>query len=966
MYRTKLLSLSKTSLLGILLLSSLFLTLSMPLAAQTQTGSIKGNIKDKISGEAVIGANVSIQGGSIGSSTDIDGNFLINKVQEGTYTISITSIGYKPATIPDVKVESGKVSIIETFIEEDIKGLEAVVVTAQRETNTVVSLIREIKLAEQVAVGVSAEQISRTQDRDAAQVIRRVPGVSLVDNRFVIVRGLSQRYNAVMLNGVLTPSSEVDVKSFSFDLVPSSVIDRMLIFKSGAGELPGEFAGGIIQIYTKNVPDENFITAGISTGVRFGTTFNNVQKIPGGGLDFLGFDDGSRKIPSNFPAMNYSQPPAFNDLSDVNRATLVNQLPNNWKANSQNVSPDLRLNFAIGRRFKVKNWTVGNLTSINYSNTNQYANITLDAYNYDGKGGSDKIFQYNDNQILNNIRLGILHNWLFRINAKNSIEFKNLFNQMSFAETTLRTGQDIENTRTDVQSYSYRFESRSIYSGQLIGKHEIGERTNFNWVLGAAYTNQNVPDWRRARTIREINTTNPYALVIPSNPNPVEAGRFNSSLNETVFSATANLERKIGKSENEETASKLRIGFYTERKDRDFKSRFFGYQRVGNISEINKLPVSEAFSPAIVTGNANSLTVAEGTLPSDKYTAANTLLAGYASAFIAVNPKLSVSLGMRVEYNDQEIQSRLRNFETIKRSNPVLSPLPSVNITYDLSDKSLFRLAYAMSVNRPEFRELAPFDFYDFNLNANVIGNFKLNTAQIQNVDARWELYPSPDELISVGAFYKYFTNPIETFLLYPATGALSYTFVNSANATSYGLEIEARKSFAGVSENKFLQNLSIAANASLINSQINIGKTVEVTDPSGTVNTLDVSGVQETKRPMMNQSPYLVNVGLYYNDEKSGWQWNLLYNVFGPRIFAVGNIDAPTVYEMPRNVIDFTVTKRIKNNLEIRAGIQDILNNPVRLAQDADRNGKIDGTDTTVRSFKRGSYFTIGLSYNF
>jgi len=285
-------------------------------------------------------------------------------------------------------------------------------------------------------------------------------------------------------------------------------------------------------------------------------------------------------------------------------------------------------------------------------------------------------------------------------------------------------------------------------------------------------------------------------------------------------------------------------------------------------------------------------------------------------------------------------------------------------MTYDISDRSLLRLAYTSSVNRPEFRELAPFDFFDFTINSNVAGNASLTTATIQNIDLRYEFYPSPSELISVGAFYKYFKDPIESFAL-SNSGTLSYTFINAQSATSYGLEVEIRKSFASLSQRKLFQNLSFVANGSLIQSNIELGNTVKTVDQSGAVVTVPVDN-QDKSRPMMNQSPYLVNAGLYYNDEDKGWQFSILYNVFGRRIFIVGNDNSPTIYEMPRNILDFTAAKTFGKRLELRFGIQDILNNAFRLVQDSDRNGQITDRDQTIRSFKRGAYTTLGISYRF
>jgi uncharacterized membrane protein len=245
----------------------LFFTLSS-VSLYAQTGSIKGTIKDAKTGDALIGAAVLVEGTTNGAAADIEGSFLIPKAPAGTATLVVSYVGYKQKKI-NVQVESGKTTVVSTALDEDAgQALAEVVVTAERPTNTEVSLISEIRTAQQIATGVSAEQIVKTQDRDAAQVARRVPGVSIAENRFVLVRGLTQRYNTVMINDVIAPSSEVDIRAFSFDMIPSNMLDRMIIYKSGAAELPGDFAGGVIKIYTKKAPEENFFNVGASVSYR--------------------------------------------------------------------------------------------------------------------------------------------------------------------------------------------------------------------------------------------------------------------------------------------------------------------------------------------------------------------------------------------------------------------------------------------------------------------------------------------------------------------------------------------------------------------------------------------------------------------------------------------------------------------------------------------------------------------------
>ncbi|MFC7670976.1 carboxypeptidase-like regulatory domain-containing protein [Hymenobacter humi] len=430
-------------------------------------GTIRGTVREAKTQEPVIGASVVVDGTSIGIATDLDGTFSLAKVPAGMHTLRISSVSYQPKSIPSLQVEAGKVVVVNTTLDDAAAALDEVVVTAQRRTNTEVAVISEVRNAQAVAVGVSAEQIVRSQDRDAAQIARRVPGVSIQDNRFVLVRGLTQRYNAVMLNDVMTPSSEVDTRAFAFDMIPSNVIDRMLIFKSGSAELPGDFAGGVIKLYTKRAPEENFTNFSLQGGYRQGTTFQQVQQAEGGKYDFLGFDSGKRTIPNNWPTR------LSDDYSTGLRAAYARQLPNRWGVNSLKAAPDLRLSFNMGRRFEPGQKQVGTLTSLNYGNYHQSTNARLSFYE-NGADRNQAASFYNDRLFSNEVRLGVVQNFWLRLNGRNTLEFKNLFNQLGTSETVLREGQDITQTSNDVRAYSQRFESRSIYSGQLAGNHEPG------------------------------------------------------------------------------------------------------------------------------------------------------------------------------------------------------------------------------------------------------------------------------------------------------------------------------------------------------------------------------------------------------------------------------------------------------------------------------------------------------------
>ncbi|MBN8820652.1 MULTISPECIES: TonB-dependent receptor [unclassified Spirosoma] len=953
----------------VLLFFSLVFTLQTT-RAQVNVGTIRGTVRDGQTKEALIGCTIRIDGTQLGVTTDVEGNFLLTNVPVGNQKVIISYISYQTKEIPNVRVESGNTTAIETELLTEGKALQEVVVRGNRATNTEVAVITEIKQMKPIAVGISAQQIVKSQDRDAAAAIRRVPGVSIVDNRFVLIRGLAARYNSVLINDVITPSTEVDTRSFSFDLVPSNIIDRMIVFKSGSSELPGDFAGGVIKIYTKRRPDQNFMDAGLTLGYRANTTFQTVQTQTRSGLNWLGLWGADQQIPSSFPT-KFGE---FNSLNPLQRAAYAQLLPNSWGLKNYSVTPDIRFALNLGRRFDVGAIRFSNLTSINYASTNQFSNIDFKLYD-NGTIANAVAEQYNDANYARQSRLGVLHNWTARFSPGFTLEWKTLFNQLSITETVVRSGQRVQDG-FDVRSFSERFENRSILTSQVSGEHSVSDLTKFNWIASFGYTGRWEPDWKRVRYQRVTGATGAdgqlqtFSIATPNDPNPIDVGRFYSKLHEYVVSAIGNGEHTFGNPTDREP-NRIRFGVYAERKNRDYSARFYGYQSVGNSSVAKASDINNAFSPANVNGQ-NGFSLLDGTKPLDSYKGINTYLSGYITGDVYFGPKANLTLGFRGEYNDQGIRATRTTVEEQLVSNKVFSPLPSLNFTYKLSDRTNLRLAYSSSVNRPEFRELAPFSYFDFNLLADIRGNTALKTANIQNIDAKWEFYPTPNELISVTGFYKHFTNPIESFLLIQANG-LAYTFANANSAQNYGVELEVRKGFPN-SSSVFLQNLSVVGNVSLIKSQVNVGDIVRAPDLSGEVREYDIRGIADTQRPLAGQSPYLINAGLYYAAPKSGWQANILYNVFGQRIFAVGNRNNPTIYEMPRNVVDLNVTKLVNKKLELRLGIQDLLNQYVRFVQDFNHDGKIGSdvtsqtadADQTIRRFKRGSYYTLSAVYTF
>lgn len=924
----------------------IFIFLSSFSVAFAQPGTIKGKVTDAKTGEGLPGVNVILKGKTIGASTDFDGNFTIANVPAGYYSVFASYISYKNYE-QDVKLEAGKTITLNIKLEESNVELQGVDVVAERVRATESAVLMEAKKSDLVINAISAQQIQKSQDRDAAQVVRRIPGITIQDDRFVIVRGLSERYNTVMLNDVIAPSTEPDKKAFSFDLVPSNMIERMLVFKSGSSELPGEFGGAVIKIYTKNQVEENFNNISISTGVRLGTTFGDFQASSRSATDRLGFDDGSRSLPSQFPSNVNNL--GF-DLVAVAEATKL--LENDWTVNQSMALPDLRLRYDMGRKLKLKGKSLTTLNSITYSNTRQ--SIEVDRWrfeNYATDNTSQQQFNYRDFQNTNNVRVGIISNWAYQINPRNLIEFRNTFSQNGNMETTIRTGQ--ENFQGfDVNNYSLYYQQRLVYNANLHGKHELGASTTLNWTAAYSRTNRNEPDWRRARTQRQIDTNEPFRVVIPPSSNTFDGARFFSELKENIFTQTSEIEHKIGpKPENAKLT--LRAGYYAEYKQRDFDARWMAYRQSSTQfnAALLDLPLTTIFADENI-GFPNGFILSEGTNFTDSYTAKNTLLAGYAGATWKPNSRFTVAGGIRNEFNRQQLDTRISPTQRVEVDNPINSVLPFINTTYALSEYQQFRFAYSRSINRPEFRELAPFSFYDFNLAIDIVGNSALQIATIDNIDLKYEFYPSPSEQFTVGLFYKNFTNPIETYIITGTSNPI-FVFRNAQSAIAYGAEVELRKNFGLNNPGSFLSRLNGVLNAAYIRSEINLGD-----DPTLT---------QQAKRPLQGQSPYVVNAGIYYNDSDRGWSISALYNVYGQRIFTVGDNEIRTIYEMPRHLVDLSISKQINKQLTAKLGVSDLLNSALVFKEDGDFDEKLNGAvDKTVISNRFGQYITFDLSYRF
>ena len=639
--------------------------ISIAFGSFSQTGSISGRISDKKTNELLIGVNVVIQGTTIGSATDLNGDFKIPAVKPGSYNIVLSYISYKTKVIQKVKVEAGSDTKLSEALEEDMIVVNDVVITGRKISNTDVALLNKIKSSDMVISGVSAQIIAKTLDKDASEVIKRVPGVTIIDGRFVMVRGLSERYNTVWLNGATTPSSESDVKAFSFDVIPGSLIDNLLIYKTAAPDLPSDFAGASIQILTKNVPDNNAVYVSYGTAYRQGTTSKEFYSNQGGKYDWLGFDDGTRALGNDFPPPNEFIELTNSSLeADRNKVTnLGRSLNKNWTSHQNTAIPDQKFSFGLTRRYNIKKITLGNIASLNYSNTkHSYSSLRADFQSYDTiNDKSVYYYDYHDNQYTTAVKISALYNWSVAWGNNNKIDFRNLFNQISNNKTTIRNGKEYYGGNT-IKAYEFKFQSRSVYSGQLGGTHSFnGEKTKLTWTTGYAYTNRKEPDIKRLSFSKvEEDPSDPhygdYALQFFFAASPEKVGMVYLDMKENILMASANLNHKISINKFK---PELKFGFFYENKNREYNARNLGFKMANPAyfnPEIPFMDIEDIFADENIN-DSTGIKLDEKTNASDSYKATNELLAGYVGLKFQPIRKTNLYLGLRLEHNQQTLSS---------------------------------------------------------------------------------------------------------------------------------------------------------------------------------------------------------------------------------------------------------------------------------------------------------------------
>lgn len=915
------------------------------LTTQAQNIRLSGKVSNQRN-EPVPGVTIKVKDAQTGTSTDVEGRYSLSLTPGVKYTIEISAVGYSPKLIKDVDVAQNQDNELNIILEPASKQLESVTVTAtsrrQESTNALLSFQRNNTA---LSSGLAADFIRRTPDKNTGEVLRRVSGASIQDNKFVVVRGLSDRYNSAFINGAALSSTEPDKKAFSFDVIPSTLIDNIIINKTATPDITGEFAGGLIQIQTKDIPTSNQLIVGVSYGFNTQSAFKDFTSNERGSTEFLGFSDG-RNLPSSYPKKYL----AYSSLPLQEREAIARSFRDDvYNETTSTAQPIQQYNLTWANVKRFKNGSAfGSILGVTYRSSKLLFDATKSLYE---KGDNGQVFfDYDDRQNKYSVNVGAIANvaWTYK---KHKVAFKNLFNQLLEDNYYSRTGINTENLQ-DVSLRSSVLNQRSLYSAQLEGSHELPvKKIKLNWNLNMALNDKSQPDLRVQTYGKTIGVDEPYRINLRGN----NTNRFFSELNDKAFGYSASLSMPFTLGAHKQS---VKIGGAATVKLRDFKAFIFGYTEPTDAS-LNTLPFNEIFKQQNIREGGFMMTT-DLQNPQDKYYGVSALNAAYVMFDNKLSDKFRLVWGSRVENFQQFLKSNIQGTDKAQIVNTEkFDFLPSVNLTYSPNMKTNVRIAGSRTVARPEFREIAPFTFFDFEQIASTAGSPNLKRSSIVNTDIRYEFYPKAGELLSVGAFYKNFSDPIELRLNSASVATRrQYEFQNAAKATLYGLEAEFRKALGFISgvENSWLDNLYFNGNVSVIFSEVSLGN-------------VDASGekLPATKRPLQGQSPYLINAGFQY-DGKKGTSLSLLYNRIGERLSLVGNTDFGDIYEKPRNLVDFQASQKIMNKkAELRLTISDIFNQPFATFENRDSKRTYNSsTDRYFSTFKPGTTITIGFNYNF
>lgn len=968
--------------------SLVFICLSMLYAASG--GKITGRVIDSKTGEPLLGANIIIEGTGIGAASDLDGYYVINNTPPGSYTVLVSYIGYETQRITNLNISEEQIVYLNIALNPSSLDIGSVVVEVQADRSTESYLLIEQKKSDKIQDGVSAAQISRAGDSNAAEAAKRITGLTVVDDKYVYVRGLGDRYTTTVINGAPTPSPEPEKKTVPLNLFPTALLESITAIKTFTPDLPGVFAGGNVNIKTKAYPDE--LTAKLSTSTSEKTYPKKDQRflVPNikGKWDFFGFDDGTRSLPSELPkdAILSEWNSQLSDNS-VERKKILGEI---GKAFETDFTPKegralqpISLGFNIGNRYApTENFEWGFFLNTTFSNDFAFRKASVNEYSMISSGLNPKLgmdsekSQYNTN-------LGATLSGGFKLFNKHKLSFYNLYTHRS--EDYIEYSRGFADNFDDGIFIKDYYVEKSIENFTVSGIHQINFLADqrVEWSVNRGESELSQPDFKGLNYRVKKKTNGEEQEYYQMDTYSWSAGTRDftdgyDKNNSFDINYYADIKDRLG------DVYKIKLGAHLQENSRDFVSRSFYHRYASeyggsaiplditvtyNIDDIGKSLNDDNCFYVDEEGNVHpGLIVAEGTNSTDAYKSQENIDAAYFMvdiplSFGIIQPLRNVRFIGGLRREDYKLD--LEPYHPISYE-PFVSPitgdtvtanidemdyLPSYNLLIQLPNDFNIRASYSQTVARAEFREIAPYEFQNFYGSEILVGYPYLKTTDIQNYDLRFEWFRDAGEILALSLFRKDFENPIEAALI-EASGKVYKTFQNAKEANSIGLEFDSRVDldFIPIQSGK----VSFLMNFTLTNSEVTVDSTVTIFTGYSVENE-----ATSYKRPLQGQSDFVINLGFNYTSF-NGLNLSLFCNSFSERLVSLGVATIPDEYEMPFHSLNFTISKKY-NRFKVSAKVKNILNSKVEI-------GHIDPASDEFKSteiYKPGQSVSLGISYD-
>jgi outer membrane receptor protein involved in Fe transport len=874
---------------------------------------IVGVVTDSLSGEGLIEATVKVvAGGKKSALTDVDGEYRL-KLPPGTYDLRIFYALYEGRRVQNVEVKAGEVTRLDVRLEAKSTAIKEVVVEAKADKRNESALLMERKKAPVVQDSIGAQEIAKTPDNNAGEAARRVVGVTLVDNKYVFIRGLGGRYVQTLLNSTIMPSPEPDEPSVPLDLFPTALVSNLNVLKTYTPDLPAQFGGGSLTVDTNTFPTKFEFKLRGTFGVDTATTFQQRPTAPSSAVEAFGLRDPARDLPSVFPTDR-----AFQQSTDRNRPGVTPEqqqeggraLPNRWTPGSVAAAPNGSFGVQVGDTIKLGGERrLGYLAALQWGRRERTRRIFV--ADVSGSENALEVENPTDSLISSvSASTSALGNIGFQFNRDNEVNLLvlGLTNAENVAVTA--AGPETLSAMQDQVNNRLQFTQRQLLFTQLKGFHRISALADLEveWQGNYSRVVRPEPDIRDSRYFVSPDTRE---LNLRLQPNSAE--RFFLSLTEDSGGGNASATLPF-------RSFRFKAGGFGQYQARTFEGRrfrFFELRRPTPTGGAEDVLTSDRIGP----GAGTQFFLAESTLGQDSYTSSLAIWGGFGLVEWKATDWLRAQAGVRYEGSAQRVAVG-SPFATDANTRPPIdrqyhNPVPSLNVTWSPLATLNVRAAYSYTLARPSFRELSPFLFFDMVRRRNIAGNPELLQTTIHHADVRAEWFPTDTEVFAVSGFGKQFINPIERVVVGQASN-FDFGFRNADAAQLLGLELEARTTLGRLSP--VLKDLRLGANGSLIWSRVLLTNTV--------------GQLGNTDRPLQGQSPWVLNAFVTWAKPEWGTELGVFYNVYGPRISEVAVAPLPDFYEQPVHKVDVTFSQAFGRGFQLKVGVANALNQNLRIQQ--------------------------------